>query len=777
MPVFSQSTLKLSSNYETIGVNILLGCNDLDKNAQTECNDPEKDAFAELHYKLSSLNVWQKGFNLSRVDNKLNMCSGSIFWLSPNSTYDIKVLIIDSTTSSLNGQILQGTISTKAEPVFSNGTGNIYNVNPSGSGSFYTLQNAINIAQAGDIVLLDTGNYYVGNITFPNNGTKSNPIEIKGVNKENVILNGAYEKPLIWTPYGTNGVYQTTTPVKNPNLVIADGVRLYPHQTFLELRENKIILSYVPLREYPAEVGGFYRNSTMLPLINFGDPIAITPEKLYIKFLDNSDPNSKDISVTGNPFCLKFENNSNINVRNLTIKNYGFGPKTSAVDITNCNNIIIDSCNLIANNTGVKLNKNTSDILIQNCWFKDYFFNWNAWKIKATEDHPLFDVRFPENSRNLERGSIIYGNDFYGNNIVFRSNMIQDYHQGGHISPAPGVSVLDTMRKSLEIDFYDNTISNCRGDGFEIDGFARNVRVFRNTFKECHAPLSLAVAEEGPLYIFRNTFFNIITDISDNEGQLIQESGHPIKFQGGKNQKNGDIFFFHNSVDAQNIAYGMNVYQVTTQNAWKRIESKNNIFVTNTGTALNVRTLSGMPNFISDYNNYYSNKEDIACFNLNNMNIYCYKNLDNLFSMYGVEENSFQEEPKFFNPTNEDYHLSQNSPLIDQGLIIQGINELHYNGLKPDIGAFESSTSVSFPELLNNKIKIYPNPTSGLITIELEDNINSDYYLYDVSGKLIDKSEVLIKKTIDYSHLPNGIYFIKVLTNNNIYTNKIVKCK
>lgn len=768
---YSQSDLNLSANYETIGATLLLNS-----------IDPEKDAYANLEYKESSTNEWIVGFPLSRVNNDLNMCSGSIFWLQPNTSYDVRLEIIDATTPELNGQIIAETVTTKAEPNFHTVSGITWNVSTTGEGEFLHLQEAINMAQAGDLILLDTGVYYVGNITFPNNGTALNPIQIKGIIKDGVILNGAYETPHTWTPYGGAGVYQTTTSAINPNLIIADGVRLFPHKTYPELLENKIVLREAPLKEYPAEVGGFYRNPTLVPILlffNYGDPIAITTHKLYIKFLDGSDPNTKNIEITKRANCFKFQDNEHITIGNLTFKNYGLGSIATAIILSNSNNILIDSCDFKANNTSIKLSTGTNNVLIQHCSFKDYFFNWNAWKIKSTQDLGTpFDVRFPGNSRNLERGAIVYAHDFYGDNIVFRKNHIQDYHQGGHITPE--ASVLDTMAKSLNIDFYENTIINCRGDGFEVDGNARNIRVFKNKFHGCHAPLSLAAAQEGPVYIMRNTFSNLISDYYDNPvGDLNQAKGHPLKFQVSGGLINGDIHFYHNTVNAQNMAYGMNVYQVTTEDAWKKLDSKNNIFIADAGIGLNVNTISGMPNFTSDYNNYHSSNTDISCVSLDNASTDCFSTIPDLNANYGWEEHSLQTEPEFVDAANGDYHLSSESPMIDSGIIIQGINENAYNGLKPDMGAFESSSPVSVSEIEEEYIKIYPNPSNGLLNVELiKANEDWTYAIFDIYGKLLLGSDLNNQNAvIDMSHFSAGTYVIQVRNEHKVLSKRLVKTR
>ena len=74
------------------------------------------------------------------------------------------------------------------------------------------------------------------------------------------------------------------------------------------------------------------------------------------------------------------------------------------------------------------------------------------------------------------------------------------------------------------------------------------------------------------------------------------------------------------------------------------------------------------------------------------------------------------------------------------------------------------------------KASIFPNPTSGLITIILNNEINSDIRIYSEVGKLIKTIMPTDKKlTIDLTNYPNGIYTIIVATQRGSEAYKIVK--
>ena len=72
---------------------------------------------------------------------------------------------------------------------------------------------------------------------------------------------------------------------------------------------------------------------------------------------------------------------------------------------------------------------------------------------------------------------------------------------------------------------------------------------------------------------------------------------------------------------------------------------------------------------------------------------------------------------------------------------------------------------------LNNKITIYPNPTTSIINIE-QDFITAK--VYDISGRELLKST---SKTIDLSELPSSIYLLRLYDKSNkvLGTSKVVK--
>jgi len=75
----------------------------------------------------------------------------------------------------------------------------------------------------------------------------------------------------------------------------------------------------------------------------------------------------------------------------------------------------------------------------------------------------------------------------------------------------------------------------------------------------------------------------------------------------------------------------------------------------------------------------------------------------------------------------------------------------------------------------SGSLKVYPNPTTGLLNISSDENLQS-FCLYDLQGRLLQNSA--LESTIhalDISVYPSGIYLLEIKTNVGMKVEKIVK--
>jgi hypothetical protein len=84
-----------------------------------------------------------------------------------------------------------------------------------------------------------------------------------------------------------------------------------------------------------------------------------------------------------------------------------------------------------------------------------------------------------------------------------------------------------------------------------------------------------------------------------------------------------------------------------------------------------------------------------------------------------------------------------------------------------------SLSSVSDNE--SNSVSIYPNPTSGSINVEVDNNIINDVVVLDITGKVLMSESVNANNiSLDLSSFAKGLYLVKVVTAEDSFVKKVV---
>ncbi|MDL2296947.1 T9SS type A sorting domain-containing protein [Bacteroidales bacterium OttesenSCG-928-E04] len=83
---------------------------------------------------------------------------------------------------------------------------------------------------------------------------------------------------------------------------------------------------------------------------------------------------------------------------------------------------------------------------------------------------------------------------------------------------------------------------------------------------------------------------------------------------------------------------------------------------------------------------------------------------------------------------------------------------------------FNRTDNIAKPEF--GTISLFPNPTTGELRIKSEESRTENVQLFDVYGKLVLETHQL---QFNISHLPVGMYFVKINTENGSVTKKVVK--
>ncbi len=593
-----------------------------------DTDDPDQDATATVEYRLSGSGPYRQGYPLSRIENTRFV--GSLFWLKPGTSYDVRVTFSDPDGGPLNGTTVAGTVATRPEITIP-APSNSYYVSPSGSGltcsqfSPCSLAGGLSQAQTGDEVVLRGGVYYQGKIDLLHSGTAGAPILIRSYPGETAVLDGGDPATFSWTAQG-GGVYHTTVNAADTHLVMANGQRLFPY-------ENLTNLQNLSRDNTP----GFYTSGTTL----------------YVHLAGDADPNSATMVVSRYNYAFTVEQN-HIYFLDLTFRHYGQGSYAKAIYFNNASDNLIQNCTFISNDLGIGLKRESHRNVIQDSEFYDTIFDW-----------PWADIK--EVGR-LEDGGVRFYDPTTGRGNVIRRNTFHDDFDGFGVCPS------STAALTNETDVYDNLGYNLGDDGFETDGQCSNVRIWGNTFHDVLVGISLAPVYDGPVYALRNLIYR--TGVGNNS-----YPGTPFKFNSGY-PPSGPMYLFHNTSDA--ALPGNDGLDIKSPGSWEMIYARNNIW---SGTDYALSNANPGQPLDLDYDNLYTTLAgELAWWSgLPDRHL---NTLAEFQAATGQELHGFNVEPGFTHATGGDYTLEAASDLIDAGVIIPGIND-DYHGAAPDIGAYE----------------------------------------------------------------------------------------
>jgi hypothetical protein len=611
------ASIELYGTFHAMGVIVTIAAAD----------DPDGDATAAIVYRAGG-QAYQAGFPLSRVDDTRFV--GSLFWLEPGTTYDVRVTFSDPDGDPLDGVTVTASSATRAEIAIPLPTHSYY-VTPDGSGTACSLAapcsltEGISQAQAGEEVVLRGGVYYQGEMDLPRSGTAGAPIVIRSYDGETAILDGADPDTFTWTAQ-VSGVYSTTVNVASPHLVTADGERLLPYQSLSDLQN---LIWGVP---------GFYASGTTV----------------YVRLAGDAAPNGVGINVSRYNYVFYVEQDY-IYFLDLTFRHYGQGSWAKAIYFNNADDNLVQGCTFAINDLGIGIKRASHRNVIQDNEFYDTIFDW-PW-----------DAFYAGIA--LSGGGITFYDPATGRGNVMRRNTFHDYFDGFGACPSW------TAGLTNETDVYENLVYRAGDDGMETDGQCSNVRIWSNTFHDVLMGISLAPTYTGPVYAIRNLIYR--TGMGNNN-----YTGSPFKFNSGYGQS-GPIYLFHNTADA--ALPGNNGLYIKAPGTWDLIYARNNVW---TGTDYAIDNYNTSQPVDLDYDDLWTDSGgDLVRWDGTG-----YATLAAFTAATGLETHGLSVAPGFADPGNGDYTLDPSSDLIDAGIIIPGINDQGnqaYQGLAPDIGAYE----------------------------------------------------------------------------------------
>jgi hypothetical protein len=445
------SQLGLYPNIETIGV------------AVSGVGLPKT---AQLMYRQSGESVWRTGHPLMRIDD--GRLIGSLFELSPSTSYDIKVL--DGATE------IAGTIFTQADELqFTPSV--ILHVNDDapagGNGSvaapFQTIQAAVNHAAAGTQVLVADG-IYRESISFPASGTAGNWIQVRAQGTGAVLDSSNTLSGNIWTPHATKARVWFTKIGSSITYLARDQKRFYKYDDLSGLLQS------VGHGDVTMNEGWFFDPSTL---------------RLYVRSVD--DPSSHTWRIPTRSYAIDVNSRDWLWIEGLEMRYYGAGTNGCGV------------CTLNASHIVIRRNK------IHNIQLGIYV-NWSGGEDRGNdvriEYNEIYDPPVNEWPWNAVKGSSMEGTGIVVRGhigAIVRGNNIHNFFNGIYTGSS---GALENPELAFDADIYNNYIHDLSDDAFEPEGACINHRFRNNRVESAYAGISLAPVTHGPTWVLRSSFAN-----------------------------------------------------------------------------------------------------------------------------------------------------------------------------------------------------------------------------------------------------------------------------
>ena len=556
-----------------------------------------------------------------------NVFAGSFFHLKAGTTYSIQWAY---------GAVLSNlSVATRGD-IFPSATNRTLHVATNGDDSatgltagdpLRTVAHAIALASAGDRIWLHAGIYREGDLDVSKSGASNQPIVVESAPGEQAVLDGTDTNfPAAWSVYdAVNALYRTPWTPQPVNAYL-NGQQFYRYLDLEDLRAN-----------------------------TWGQSVGyhVDGAWFYARFPDSGAPGTNLVTVPAFTTAIHLSG-SWFQFRDLEFRFYGRDEFHRGIYLDDADYNVIDRCRFHHNGVGVAIKRAAHFNTVQYCLFDEspvQTFAWSAVK---------------EGGGDYEAGGVIvYGSSSSNQGNVIRYNTFQNMFDGAHLYS--DVSSGPTMN----MDVHDNIFIHCGDDGIETDGAGSNVRVYNNTFRDFLTGLSVAPATRGPLFVFRNLF-------SGWHGVEIYE-GYPFKFNHGYAETTDWVHLYHNTCFTD--VPGQDGFLFKNYSRWTNIISRNNIYA---GTDYALENWSGVNPVNFDYDALHTTHATRWVHWAGT----AYPTLAAFRTATGQETNGLAGDPLFRHAATNDFRLRPESPLIDRGGILPGIND-DYVGPAPDIGAFE----------------------------------------------------------------------------------------
>jgi hypothetical protein len=508
-----------------------------------------------------------------------------------------------------------------------------------------------------------------------------------------------------------------------------------------------------------------------------------------------------------NVFSGTYTEKINIPISNITLKNHsatlpmidaeGITSQNAILSINNKSNVTIDGIELrnnIQNDAqGILVDGSGANITIKNCKIHDIHFSSN---INATI-----------NTSTNAQGIIVYGN--VGATAITNLKIQNNELYNCRLGYSEGIALNGNVNG---FEVTNNVVHDLTNIGIDLIGHegncptpandqARNGLVKSNTIYNCICPY----ATSGGIYIDGGKTIIVENNTSYHNGYGIEVGCENI----GKTTDAITIrnnVFYNNQICA--IALGGFAYPAGSGKVTNSIIRNNTCYFNDYSNSGNGELyLSYSENSIIENNIFYTTAQNNLAYaessqpilNFNYNTFYCPSGTASLYASWNgtnytgytafktgtsTNTNSVFGNPQFTtaNISNPDFHIATTSPSKNAGnpSYIAGstetdyFNELRIEGGRVDCGADEFGTTLSVSDnfISTIDVKTYPNPVSNFLIIETNEEINKIELYNLLAQKIKIKSQ---NKTIDFSDLPAGNYFLSLETTTGKCIKQIIK--
>jgi hypothetical protein len=568
---------------------------------------------------------------LVRIDT--TRFAGSLFGLAPGTSYEARVTLADP--DGVTGSPVSAAFATRADTLAEPTLQTLY-VSPGGDDGnpgtspgapLRTIQRAADLAQAGDLVLIQPG-VYRESVSVARSGTAAQPIVFRG-SAGGAILDGAdaaIAAGVAWTP-AAGGTWSRVTGFATGHVVNESG-RLYRYASLAALQA---------LAAGPP--GGFYFDGTTL----------------YLKFADASAPSGHTVHVARLEDGFVVDGGAHVRIENLEIRHYGSGDYGKGVYLRYASDCAVRFCRIHeVGSAGIWVKGGDRHRLEDNEIWDTSIFGW-PWE--ATK------------GSSAENDAIAFTDDV-GRGHVVRRNTVHGTFDG----IAPCGSAMPPSGVTNETDVYENVLYQHTDDAFEAEGYCANLRMWGNRLQDIHMAFAAAPAAPGPLYLVRNVAWRVgNTRTSLLDGAVASA----IKINSGYATPVGPLLVYHNTfltdVPSTDAIALMNPGYSTF------IRARNNVIAGTRYATYKVNPVA----WSGDGDLLYTTDASRLVYWMGTR----YDTLA-AFRALGQEPNGLSAPPQLTSPPSGNFAPQPGSPLVDAGVPLPGINDA-FAGAGPDVGAVE----------------------------------------------------------------------------------------